>query len=222
MGPEAGPEAGGPDEDPREQVRRAVESIRAELDAGVPYSEPAREAAWEAPAAEPADPGAASADEVASEEPDPREQVRRAVEQLKAELGEVPDDEPRLAWPSGQQEAAPKPEAPSGPTGLRAPSYGNLIDERLLQPALIVIDDPEGRVELVRVYRTLARLQCAATANLANYSSHSVTVQLEERKVPDAAEIRDAVTYAFERDCEVEVDGNRASIRLAGGRTRAA
>jgi hypothetical protein len=219
--PGAGPDAGG-EEDPREQVRRAVESIRAELDAGASPAEPGHDAAWGAPAAEPDPSGPSRPEGAAPEEMDPREQVRRAVEQLRMELGlEVRDDGPRPSWSSVPEEAATRPglsslEAP------RPPSYESLIDERLLQPALIVIDDPEGRVELVRVYRTLSRLGCAATANLANYSSHSVTVQLEERRVPDASEIHDAVAYAFERECEVEVDGNRVSIRLAGGKTRAA
>jgi hypothetical protein len=74
----------------------------------------------------------------------------------------------------------------------------------------------------VRVYRTLARLEVAATANLANYSSHSVTVQLEERAVPAEEQIVDAIVYAFERDCSIDVDGNRASVRLASGKTKVA
>jgi hypothetical protein len=63
-------------------------------------------------------------------------------------------------------------------------------------------------VELVRVYRTLARLDKASNATLANYSTHSVTVQLEDRKLPTEQEIADAVRFAFDRDCTVDLDVN--------------
>jgi hypothetical protein len=149
----------------------------------------------------------------ATNEPfDVREQVRRAVEEAKAEIES-----------GGVKELQAHAIADAfDPEKLRIPHHEAAFDERFLQPAILVIDDPEGRVELVRVYRTLARLEVAATANLANYSSHSVTVQLEERNVPAAQDINDAITYAFERECTVDIDGNRASIRLFGGKTKVA
>jgi hypothetical protein len=247
------------EEDAREQVRRAVAQMRSELHQApeaprvadvaaesASHSEPlaataemvqlpTAEAVTEASATE-SSPATAPADDE-----DLREQVRRTVEQLKGgvdQLANAPADEPfdvREQVRRAVEEA--KAEMESGgvqelqahaiadafdPEKLRIPHYEAVLDERFLQPAILVIDDPEGRVELVRVYRTLARLEVAATANLANYSSHSVTVQLEERKVPSEQDINDAINYAFERDCTVDIDGNRASIRLFGGKTRAA
>ncbi len=180
-------------EDVRDQVRRAVEEARVEMEAGNLAST-----------------------EVAGgrsdSEGDAREQVRRAVEEARAEMEATRPS----ALAEGSGWAAPER------AEMRIPHHSSPIDERLLMPANIVIDDPEGRVELVRVYRTLARLERASTATLANYSTHSVTVQLEEGQLPSEQEIGDAVNYAFERDCTVEIDGNRASVRLSSGKTRAA
>src|SRR5262249_48641922 len=121
-----------------------------------------------------------------ADDEDVREQVRRTVEQLKGgvdQLANAPADEPfdvREQVRRAVEEA--KAEMESGgvqelqahaiadafdPDNLRIPHYEAVLDERFLQPAILVIDDPEGRVELVRVYRTLARLEVAATANLA-------------------------------------------------------
>ncbi len=282
-------------DDPREQVRRAVEQLRSEIESGMtrtetvdrtadhgdelapeptPSVEPA--SAWQGPSSD-AGAQAPSTAEVSQEDEDPRDQVRWAVEQMRAEMQDAGDGvQPQPASSDGDADVREQvrrnveqmrgadvisevgPEQPfdvreqvrraveeakaeiesgrSGPDGTPAKSIADVfkldkpgipyhepaLDERFLQPAILVIDDPEGRVELVRVYRTLARLEVAATANLANYSSHSVTVQLEERKVPPEEDIADAVTYAFERDCTVDIDGNRASIRLFGGKTKVA
>jgi hypothetical protein len=249
------------DEDVRDQVRRAVEQLKAELgpsatsdyerpsveeDAWEP--EPAEPAAavepemvvqevpaWEASApegaapeaavpeaavfeasappdsivAEAADVDAPEAETAPQDEGDIREKVRRAVMEARAELG------------SGTVESDFATPAAS-PLEARIPHYEALLDKSFLSPACIVIEDPEGRVELVRVYRTLARLERAATANLANYSSHSVTIQMEERELPAQEDISDAVAYAFERSCKVDVDGNRANVLLTGSDTRAA
>ncbi len=289
---EAPAEAASDPDDPREQVRRAVEQLRSEIESGLTRTEtpdttaePADELAPEpAPAAlqglasdAAAQPPATA--EVSQEDEDHRDQVRRAVEQMRAEIQDAGSGvQPQPASSHGDGDADVReqvrrdvehiggagvmsevgPEQPfdvreqvrraveeakaeiesgrSGPDGTPAKSLADVFnldkpgipnhqasqDERFLQPAILVIDDPEGRVELVRVYRTLARLEVAATANLANYSSHSVTVQLEERKVPPQEDIADAVTYAFERDCSVDIDGNRASIRLFGGKAKVA
>jgi hypothetical protein len=226
----------------REEVRRAVEQMRAELggdtdrgaqpprEADVSNGESWRDAAhYETPdgreevstvsdiVAPRADAGEHEPpEELASPQSDVdvREQVRKAVEAAKAEL----------EGDATQPTRAPAPSIAEAfdSESLRIPHHEPVFDERSLQPALLVIDDPEGRVELVRVYRTLARLDVAASANLANYSSHSVTVQLEERKLPDLQEISGAVGYAFERECTVDIDGNRANVRLFGSRTRVA
>jgi hypothetical protein len=234
------------DDDVRDQVRRAVEQLKAELGEsaaaemdtetadyaaapGVEATElaPVAEATFEAvsvessvsegPAVEPVaadDEGAAAEDAAATEAApdgaeDIREKVRRAVMEARAELG------------SGPVEADFSAPAAS-PLEARIPHYEALLDKSFLSPACIVIEDPEGRVELVRVYRTLARLERAATANLANYSSHSVTIQMEERDLPSHQDIGEAVAYAFERSCKVDVDGNRANVLLTGSDTRAA
>jgi hypothetical protein len=198
------------EEDAREQVRRAVDRMRAEI------AHAGRDAAQTAVPAESGDDRTTEVADPAAAQPGPeidiREQVRRAVEAARAEIGGA-DEQPTKA---GSIVEAFDPER------LRIPHYEPVLNERFLQPAIIVIDDPEGRVELVRVYRTLARLEVAATANLANYSSHSVTVQLEERAVPAEEQIVDAIVYAFERDCSIDVDGNRASVRLASGKTKVA
>jgi hypothetical protein len=202
----------------REQVRRAVEQLKAELGAGAVLAEP-DVPDDEVASIEPAEPSVAPAAMAQGEEAevekatppldedDVREKVRMAVMESRAEL-EGPDS---AETPS----AMPRPE-------MRIPHYEALLDKSFLSPACMIIEDREGRVELVRVYRTLARLERAATANLANYSSHSVTVQMEERDLPPTEDIEDAISYAFERGCQVEIDGNRAVVRLSGSDTRAA
>jgi hypothetical protein len=209
------------DADVRDQVRRAVEQLKAELQdresegaqaTAASLDETVVESEASAPAAGgEASQGAEMAGEAESEE-DLREKVRRAVIEARADLdGGVTRDREDNVTP----ESASALEA-------RIPHYEALLDKNFLAPASIIIEDPEGRVELVRVYRTLARLECAATANLANYSSHSVTVQMEERNLPLEQDILDAVTYAFERECSIDIDGNRANVLLSGTGTRAA
>ena len=215
------------DEDVRDQVRRAVEQLKAELSAETTQSFPGvgETADFGGSAEESPVPSAEAEDgmgqpdsngtgtaiaETASPE-DVRERVRRAVMEAKADLegAEAEEDAEQAPQPAATLEA-------------RIPHYEKLLDKTFLTPASIVIEDPEGRVELVRVYRTLARLEVAATANLANYSSHSVTVQMEERKLPSQEDITDAISYAFERVCTIDVDGNRANVRLESGSSRAA
>lgn len=212
---EGGPEP--EDADVREQVRRAVEQLKAELgsslsayELGVQAEDAAspEDDAWDEPQGS-SQILAALADD--SQTDDVREQVRQAVLKARAEL--------RSGLAHGEQgDALDADQAAKS----RLPHFESLPDELLFAPASLIIDDPEGRVELVRVYRTLARLDCAATANLANYSSHSVTVQMEERNLPAEQEIASAIQYAFERECTVDVTGNRATIRLSGGKMQAA
>jgi hypothetical protein len=206
----------------REQVRRAIAELRRDIEAGSDDAAQPSEAASDDAGDDARESVRATVEHIAGVTPladvpadgpfDVREQVRRAVEEAKAEINA-----------SGVGELQAKAIADAfDPEKLRIPHYEALLDERFLQPAIIVIDDPEGRVELVRVYRTLARLDVAVTANLANYSSHSVTVQLEERKLPAEQEIASAIGYAFERECTIDIDGNRASVRLFGNKTKVA
>ncbi len=215
-------EAGAQEEDVRDQVRRAVQQLKAEIESGaaeaeaepvesVPTSPVTPFALEEEPEflAQPA--AELPAAEAQEDGEDVREQVRRAVMAARAEM-EV-----------GQPAAEGGYDTPAAAPGtLAMPAHSDLLEKNFLTAASLVIEDPEGRVELVRVYRTLARLECAATANLANYSSHSVTVQMEEHNLPSEEDIADAINYAFDRDCAIDVDGNRASIRLATSGTRAA
>jgi hypothetical protein len=103
------------------------------------------------------------------------------------------------------------------------------IDERSLEEKLasiapqIMIDDPSGRVELVRVYQALARLGRASEANLANYTPHSVTLILESGAPPSNAELAAAVEEAFGRACDVTIDGaGRIVVRLLDYNARVA
>lgn len=213
--PPASPAAA--DDDAREQVRRAVQQLKAEL-----VGDAAADAVVAAgPDELVSEPVAARQDEDASAEAvedspgdsaDVRDRVRRAVLEARADLEYEPTD----------AATAPAVMSMPSPGSGKIPSFEALLDERFLAPASIVIEDPEGRVDLVRVYRALARLECAATANLANYSPHSVTAQLEGRRVPDEAEVGEAIRYAFERHCSVSVDGNRVTVVLADNESRVA
>jgi hypothetical protein len=209
----------------RDEVRRLVEQARSEMAsshrdflrsgtqeeetsapvAGQPAADqegswprpsqpaPARDWAAEASAPRPEPPPAPTA------EGDPaRDEVRRAVEQARAELAG--------ADRSNVERATPPPARPAEQT----------IDEKIagLAPQ-IMIEDPAGRVELVRVYQALARLGRASDANLTNYTPHSVTVTLESGVVPSNADLGAAVEDAFGRPCQVAHDASgRIVVRL--------
>jgi hypothetical protein len=90
-------------------------------------------------------------------------------------------------------------------------------------PPVIVIKDPEGRVELARVYETLSLVNCDENAALLNYTPHSVTVGLNLRaSVPSKEAMEKAIETVFGRMCRVESDGVRVSVDIGMGKEDAA
>jgi hypothetical protein len=191
FGSAAGPEEA---EDPREAVRRMVEQTRTELFFGAPSGASER-----------------TRNEAESAEVDPRQAVRRAVEASRAELGlGQPEDE---APPHG--ESSPRPM--QMPDAVRTDSGRFAGLEALGAPSLIVIEDPEGRVELVQVYATLDRISKASQAALLNYTPHSVTVGLNSfAQPPSTDELAAAAEAVFGRSCKVANDGTRLSVLVGG------
>ena len=92
-----------------------------------------------------------------------------------------------------------------------------------VHPPTITIEDPEGRVELARVYNLLKHLDCAANSSLLNYSSRQVSVQLSDSKyAPDGENVGDAVREVFERENNVSVDGLNVIVKLGEDYIKAA
>ncbi len=141
-----------------------------------------------------------------------REEVRRAVMAARAEIEGEPVEEPR-----------PHIDMTTPPKVVHAqPAHMASIEDELA-PSSIVIEDPDGRIELARVYDVLHRLDCAAHAVLLNYAPHSVSVGLGGRvPVPTAEAIEAAVKAAFGRTCMVMPEGNRISVRVAAAQDRVA
>jgi hypothetical protein len=145
---------------------------------------------------------------------DVRDSVRRAVEQARAEL-----------ITNEQEPAEPEPAA-SEETAFAWPDHsGDMASdvEHLLIPASLVIEDPQGRIELARVYETLNRLDFASDASLLNYTAHQVTVSLgSSRRAPTAEAVAAAVRGAFGRTCQVTIDGTRIGAQIGDSIARAA
>jgi hypothetical protein len=143
----------------------------------------------------------------ATSEEDVRDEVRRAVEAAKAEMA--------AGWVKEDKEAGDKPKFsfPDWQTAHVEPSG----------PPVIVIKDPEGRVELARVYETLSQVNCDENAALLNYTPHSVTVGLNLRAtVPSKEAMEKAIETVFGRKCRVESDGVRVSVDIGMGKEDAA
>jgi hypothetical protein len=171
---------------------------------------------------------AASVEPVAAEEEeDPREAVRRAVEQAKAEMGfaptpvaATPDDEEAAREAVRQAvEAARAEMGNEGRTTLsslmEAPKRPLMAmpthrPERV-HPPTITIEDPEGRVELAAVYNLLKHLDCAANSS-----------QLSDGRTPEGEVVAEAVRDVFERENAVQVDGLNVIVKLGANYIRAA
>lgn len=205
----------------RDDVRRAVEALRAELEADSStksrfgwYEPASADAAVETKGAVGQDePVAAASLETGAPEADDedarREEVRRAVEMARAELMGVvapPEDDED----SGLVGKALAPGALSEQFRFEGPGVV------VAQPT-IVLEDQEGRVELVRIFETLSRVQCADQAVLLNYQPHSVTVGIAAKVLPPADELAAAVKDVFGRTCQVkeEKSSNRLSVQIA-------
>jgi hypothetical protein len=142
---------------------------------------------------------------------DVRDEVRRAVEAARAEMasGWVKDE---AETAGGEVKEKPKFSFPDWQTTHLEP----------MGPPVIVIKDPEGRVELARVYETLAQVHCDENAALLNYTPHSVTVGLNTRaSVPTKDAMEKAIETVFGRRCRVESDGVRVSVDIGMGENAA-
>jgi hypothetical protein len=169
----------------RDELRRSVEAARQELRSGKGRKADDEEAET----AEAPDAGAV------------REQLRRAVAASRAsiEAGDRMLDDDTSA-------AAPPDEA----------SVFKMPDHQIdISMPLVVIDDPDGRVELVRVYRTLARLGCGSEASLVNYTPHGVTISIDPNSMPTDEEWSQAVEAIFERPCELMRESSHLRLRIA-------
>jgi len=213
-------------EDPHEAVRRAVEQTKADL--GMPgYATPRFEAV------EGSTPDSFDDDEAA------REAVRRAVEEAKADrsfaenaIGTMDEEEAareavRQAVARARTEMATTGSisAEEPPPVVKAPAFVVPPPHRAerVHPPTITIEDPEGRVELARVYNLLKRLDVAANSSLLNYSARQVAVQLSDSKVaPEGDSVGDAVRDVFERENDVSVDGLNVIVKLGDDYVQAA
>jgi hypothetical protein len=196
----------------REEVRQAVIRARAEMERGVSFDPPPSHQEDGPPAGEPP----AALDEEAV-----RDEVRRAVEQARSELSSgglsmfdqsapMEVDNLQTKPPPGRFDAFKGPDVNVSWAPAAEPDSS-------LMPASIVIEDPDGRVELARVYDTLNRVERSQAA-LLNYSPHSVTVGLGLRdRLPEAEVMQAAVVAAFGRSCRVAIDGARMSVKIGDG-----
>jgi hypothetical protein len=190
---EADPE----DEDARrESVAETVARMRAEMAAGAaPDDETASN-----------EDGAATA---GADDADVRDEVRKAVEAARAEMA------------SGWGKESDRP-ADGAEKKFSFPDWQTTHIEPS-GPPVIVIKDPEGRVELARVYETLSQVNCDENAALLNYTPHSVTVGLNTRaQVPSKEDMERAVEAVFGRRCRVESDGVRVSVDIGADKEDAA
>ena len=151
-----------------------------------------------------------------------REEVRRAVEMARHELetGEL------------KSGAAPHPWAPEALAPLPSTEEPERLADRIQEtkragrpaslPSIIVIEDPDGRVELVRIYDVLNRLGNASQAQLVNYTHHSVTISVGPGAVPSVDALTQAVSSAFGRNCEVSYDETRVTVKVTSSAQRGA
>jgi hypothetical protein len=144
-------------------------------------------------------------------EDDVRDEVRRAVEAARAEMAS--------GW---VMEGGGSLGAEAGERKFSFPDWQNAHIEPS-GPPVIVIKDPEGRVELARVYETLSQVNCDDNAALLNYTPHSVTVGLNHKApVPTKEAMEQAIETVFGRRCRVESDGVRVSVDIGMGKEDAA
>jgi hypothetical protein len=129
-----------------------------------------------------------------------REEARRAVEQMRAELS---------GGSTHSVVFAP-------PVAKPAPSLDwSHMQADISGPPVIVVKDSEGRVELANVYDLLNRIECGESAALLNYTPHSVTVGLPIRAaMPTPEAVENAVIAVFGRSGVVDTDGVRITVEM--------
>jgi hypothetical protein len=143
------------------------------------------------------------------------------VEQAKAELAAMHGQTEAPALPPSAFDWPPVGAEPS------AAAIAERYDQRerdliAAGPPTIVMEDADGHVELVRIFDTLSRVDCADQAVLLNYAPHSVTVGITAKTLPDPNALAAAVREVFERSCEVKSQDNRITVQLGGRRERVA
>lgn len=79
---------------------------------------------------------------------------------------------------------------------------------------IIVVDDPDGRVELAGVYEMLGFVGMADQASLLNYTHYSATVGINSLKLPEPQAFGEAAEKAFGRPCTCQNEGGRLTLRL--------
>jgi hypothetical protein len=246
------PAAADEDEATREAVRRTVEQAKGGLGfgwgsamPGTPQDDEIRDQASHSyfveEAVDASEPRAEEPAAPVDDEEAAREAVRQAVEQAKAEMaraGQVPGSEPlddeeaareavrkavmqartEMATTGSLSEDVPEPVVVAPAFVVPPPHRAERV-----HPPTITIEDPEGRVELARVYNLLKVLDCAANSSLLNYSSRQVSVQLSDNKhAPDGDNVGEAVRDVFERENNVSVDGLNVIVKLGDDYVNAA
>ena len=208
----------------RDEVRRAVELMRSEIESG--YYGPRDQGPLELEGQ------TETYDDDVEVNVDPatveaaREEVRRAVEQARRDLARGTMQSPLgdFTTPAtadlGDGHVEFRTHVPTGghaPLPSQLPEASHFDESRLLSPS-IVIEDMQGRVELVRVFDTLSRVNCAGQAVLLNYTPHSVTVGLGMNDAPGKEELAEAVRQVFGRPCSIVSEGARLAVTLNHGR----
>ena len=101
-------------------------------------------------------------------------------------------------WDRIERERTEKQEEPS-PTALS----GRRGLDRLPQQYLMTVEDREGKVDLTPLHRALAGLPGADEISLVSYSNGVPVVSLRVEGELDFDQLRDAVSTAMDRECEV-------------------
>lgn len=208
----------------RDEVRRAVELMRSEIESGY-YQGPRDQGPLELEGQTQTydDDIEVNVDPAAVEAA--REEVRRAVEQARRDLargthstlGDFTTPVTDQRGDGHVEFRTPMPTGGHAPLPSQLPDASHFDERKLLSPS-IVIEDMQGRVELVRVFDTLSRVNCAGQAVLLNYTPHSVTVGLGVNESPTEEELAEAVRQVFGRPCSVVSEGARLAVTLNPGR----
>ena len=147
-----------------------------------------------------------------------REQVRLEVERARAEIAAGGSSLEDAAEADGEPA-----EAPGQPSPLAARFLEPQYEQRKVPGApMMVIDDAEGRVELVRVYDALARVGLTGEATLITYAPHTVKIGIDSLSLPEENLVASAVKAAFGRPCRVTREGNRITVMIPGDPASAA
>jgi hypothetical protein len=153
-----------------------------------------------------------------------RDEVSRAVEEIRRQIESgglqavmreegIGDTSPGSAAIGQEEVQGEKPAFRLAAPGA-LPDWSHVPLEPM-GPPVVVIKDPDGRVELASVYEALNELGCGDGAALLNYTPHSVTVGLPvSARFPTTGQISDAVEKVFGLTARVESDGVRVTVSI--------